>query len=359
MVLMTSLLPARRAACALAGLLAATLLVGCNSAPPKRAPPVVDRSPVITPAVRPRPLPPPAPPVAPPAEAVAPAVPLVKPGPEHRGLPGYYTVKPGDTLLRIGLDQGQNWRDIARWSLLDNPNKLEIGQVLRVRPPEPVPVAAAPAAPAPTGNPVAVSSPVLDSTLPPPSPAAEPRPPAEPAAPVQASASAPGVTLVATPPPNTAGALSAPPAAASAPLAGPGAAAAPAEPTSAPAPEEELGWAWPSGGPVLAGFEETRSKGVVLGGKPGDPVLAAADGRVVYAGSGLRGYGNLVIIKHNSTYLSAYAHNQLLLVKEDQTVRRGQRIAEMGSSDAERVQLHFEIRKQGKPTDPSRLLPPR
>jgi lipoprotein NlpD len=91
----------------------------------------------------------------------------------------------------------------------------------------------------------------------------------------------------------------------------------------------------------------------------GDPVLAAADGRVIYAGSGLRGYGNLVILKHNNTYLTAYAHNQTLLVKDDQVVRRGQKIAEMGSSDADRVQLHFEIRKQGKAIDPSRLLPQR
>jgi lipoprotein NlpD len=88
-------------------------------------------------------------------------------------------------------------------------------------------------------------------------------------------------------------------------------------------------------------------------------VLAAADGRVIYAGSGLRGYGNMVIVKHNNSYLTAYAHNQALLVKEDQVVRRGQKIAEMGSSDAERVQLHFEIRRLGKPVDPSRLLPPR
>ena len=89
------------------------------------------------------------------------------------------------------------------------------------------------------------------------------------------------------------------------------------------------------------------------------PVLAAADGRVVYAGSGLRGYGNLVIVKHNGTFLTAYAHNQTLLVKEDQAVRRGQKIAEMGSSDSDRVQLHFEIRRQGKPIDPARLLPAR
>jgi len=97
----------------------------------------------------------------------------------------------------------------------------------------------------------------------------------------------------------------------------------------------------------------------VFRGKAGDPVLAAADGRVVYAGSGLRGYGNLVILKHNTTYLTAYAHNQALLVKDDQTVRKGQKIAEMGSTDADAVQLHFEIRRQGKPVDPARLLPPR
>lgn len=110
---------------------------------------------------------------------------------------------------------------------------------------------------------------------------------------------------------------------------------------------------------VLAGFDEQKNKGLDIGGKAGDPVLAAADGRVVYAGAGLRGYGNLIILKHNNTYLSAYAHNQTLLVKEDQTVRKGQKIAEMGSSDSDRVKLHFEIRRQGKPVDPARYLPMR
>ncbi|MBE0547451.1 MAG: peptidoglycan DD-metalloendopeptidase family protein, partial [Rubrivivax sp.] len=124
-------------------------------------------------------------------------------------------------------------------------------------------------------------------------------------------------------------------------------------------PDENLVWAWPAAGPVVAVFDDSKSKGLAIAGQPGDSVLAAADGRVVYAGSGLRGYGNLIIVKHNATYLTAYAHNQTLLVKEDQVVRRGQKIAEMGSSDAERVQLHFEIRRQGKPIDPSRLLPPR
>jgi lipoprotein NlpD len=106
-------------------------------------------------------------------------------------------------------------------------------------------------------------------------------------------------------------------------------------------------------------FDEAKNKGIDIAGKAGDPVLAAADGRVVYAGSGLRGYGNLIIIKHNNTYLTAYAHNRSLLVKEDQAVRQGQRIAEMGSTDSDQVKLHFEIRRQGKPVDPVRYLPPK
>jgi lipoprotein NlpD len=106
----------------------------------------------------------------------------------------------------------------------------------------------------------------------------------------------------------------------------------------------------------LAGFDESKNKGLDIGGKAGDPVFAAADGKVVYAGAGLRGYGNLIIIKHNNTYLSAYAHNQALLVKEDQAIQKGQKIAEMGNSDADQVKLHFEIRRQGKPVDPTRYL---
>ena len=120
-----------------------------------------------------------------------------------------------------------------------------------------------------------------------------------------------------------------------------------------------MAFVWPGTGAVIAGFDEAKNKGLDLGGKAGDPVVAAADGRVVYAGAGLRGYGNLVILKHNNTYLTAYAHNQTLLVKEDQTVRKGQKIAEMGNSDADRVKLHFEIRRQGKPVDPAKYLPPR
>ena len=123
--------------------------------------------------------------------------------------------------------------------------------------------------------------------------------------------------------------------------------------------DDDLSWSWPAVGPVVTPFEDGRTKGLAISGKAGDPVLAAADGRVVYAGAGLRGYGNLVILKHNNTFLTAYAHNQKLLVKEDQDVKKGQKIAEMGSTDADRVKLHFEIRRSGKPVDPARYLPAR
>jgi lipoprotein NlpD len=231
------------------------------------------------------------------------------PGAENAGRPGYYTVRPGDTVVRIALDAGQNWRDVVRWNNLTNPNAIEVGQVLRVQPP--------------VGE--AVTRPVQQSVV---------SPTASAPAPAQAPASRP-----LEPAPQ-----------ASAPQPG-------ASQTPSPV-DDDITWAWPAPGnlSVLAGFDETRNKGYDIGGKAGDPVLAAADGRVVYAGAGLRGYGNLIILKHNNTYLTAYAHNQALLVKEDQTVRKGQKIAEMGATDADRVKLHFEIRRQGKPVDPSRYL---
>ena len=242
------------------------------------------------------------------------------PGAENAGKPGYYTVKPGDTLIRIGLDTGQGWKDLARWNNLENPHLIEVGQVLRVVPP----VAAAQAVAADTG---VVTRPVTSSTVTPAAPAAAPLPPAS----------------------------------AAKPAAGPVVAVAPTTPATAPAAtgDDDMAFIWPASGSLIAGFDEARNKGLDIAGKAGDPVLAAADGRVVYAGAGLRGYGNLVILKHNNTYLTAYAHNQTLLVKEDQSVRKGQKIAEMGSTDADRVKLHFEIRRQGKPVDPSRHLPAR
>ncbi len=243
------------------------------------------------------------------------------PGAENAGKPGYYTVKPGDTMIRIGLETGQNWKDVTRWNGLENPNLIEVGQVLRV------------VAPGTTAD-------VTPGAF-------IPRPVAPPA-PAVASSIPPAGTRTVTAP---AVAASAPPAAA--PVA-----AAPA-PAASASGDDEVAWIWPTAGSVIAGFDEAKNKGLDIAGKAGDPVLAAGDGRVVYAGAGLRGYGNLVILKHNNTYLTAYAHNQTLLVKEDQTVRKGQKIAEMGQSDADRVKLHFEIRRQGKPVDPARFLPAR
>jgi lipoprotein NlpD len=280
------------------------LLAGCASGPRGPAP-VEDRIP---------PLPARSQPPAPVAEAPA-AKPL--PGAENSGKPGYYAVRPGDTLIRIALDSGQNWRDIARWNNIDNPNLIEVGQVLRVIPP------------LGSSSEVAVARPVAPPSV---VPSATP--------PAIAASTAPRATTTAP-----------------APIAS----LPPVAPTPAPPGEEDVPWAWPTtaNDTVVAGFDEQRNKGLDIAGKAGDPVLASADGRVVYAGAGLRGYGNLIILKHNNTYLSAYAHNQTLLVKEDQTVRKGQKIAEMGSSDADRVKLHFEIRRQGRPVDPARYLPAR
>jgi lipoprotein NlpD len=252
------------------------------------------------------------------SEAQAPAGTDAKPlpGAENAGKPGYYTVRQGDTLIRIGLENGQSWKDIARWNSLEDANRIEAGQVLRVAPPTAGAGASA----------VAADTGVV----------------ARPVAPVSVT-SAPGGSAPASAPKTAA--------------ATPAASATPAATAAAEGGGDATSFIWPSSGALIAGFDEAHNKGLDIGGKAGDPVLAAADGRVVYAGAGLRGYGNLVILKHNNTYLTAYAHNRTLLVKEDQTVVRGQKIAEMGSTDADRVMLHFEIRRQGKPVDPARYLP--
>lgn len=267
--------------------LVVVLLAGCGSTTPNRAP-VEDRNATSTSVMDPR------------TQAVK-----QPPGFENAGKAGYYTVKPGDTLMRIGLETGQNHKDLARWNNLDNPNKLEVGQVIRVVPP--------------TAETAAVTKPVpAPASTVTPLPAASAASAATPAKPAPAEAPAPAAVA-----------------------------------------DGELGWIWPGNGAVIAGFDEVKNKGLDLNGTAGDPVLAVAEGKVVYAGSGLRGYGNLVIIKHDNTYLTAYAHNQTLLVKEDQSVKKGQKIAEMGNSDADRVKLHFEVRKQGKPVDPIKYLPAR
>ena len=258
--------------------------------------------------------------------------------------PGFYTVRPGDTLIRIGLDQGQNWRDLAKWNNLDNPNSLEVGQQLRVQAPTPTP----------TGNtntdiqnPSVIVRAVTNTVIAPPitaSPAADSSGTSS-----TSSTSGPPNLISSRPgnlPPPTATTTPNPALASSPPQAGESG--------------DELSFAWPAHGSIINYFDENKTlKGLDIGGKAGDAVQAAADGKVVYAGNGLRGYGNLVILKHNNTYLSAYAHNQTLLVKEDQSVKKGQKIAEMGSTDSDQVNLHFEIRKLGKPIDPIKYLPAR
>jgi lipoprotein NlpD len=124
-------------------------------------------------------------------------------------------------------------------------------------------------------------------------------------------------------------------------------------------PSEEINWAWPVPGRVMETFDSTRNKGIDVSGQVGEAVQAASDGKVVYSGTGLRGYGNLVIVKHSEIFLSAYAHNSKLLVSQGDTVRRGQKIAELGSSDADKPKLHFEIRREGQPVDPLKYLPAR
>ncbi|AOI78790.1 peptidoglycan DD-metalloendopeptidase family protein [Burkholderia sp. NRF60-BP8] len=244
--------------------------------------------------------------------AAQPAVPLGPPP------PGFYRVKPGDTLYRIALENGQNYRDIASWNNLANPNQIEVDQLLRVAPPGGAAVAGVPAAGAPATAPIvggAVATAPLSSG---------------PATPAGTSSA-----LAATPP-----------------------AAATGSSDTAAAPSGPVTFAWPARGPVLNGFDDAKNKGVNIGGTAGEAVKAAADGRVVYSGNGLRGYGNLIIIKHDATYLTAYAHNRALMVKEGDAVTKGQKIAEMGNSDADRVMLHFEVRRQGKPVDPLKYLPP-
>ncbi len=274
----------------------ALALVGCGSSPMNRAP-VEDRGTAPVPATA--------------------VVATVKPPPgfENAGKPGFYTVKPGDTLIRIGLESGQSHKDISRWNALENPNKIEVGQVLRIVPP----IAEVGAVAKPVSSGTVTTTPIATTQVPAPSPA-------KPASAAVAVASAP-VKVATAPAAGSAGA------------------------------DDDIAWIWPGKGSVIAEFDESKNKGVDISGNAGDSVLAAADGKVVYAGAGLRGYGNLIILKHNNTYLTAYAHNQSLQVKEDQSVKKGQKIAEMGSSDADRVKLHFEVRRQGKPVDPLKYLP--
>jgi lipoprotein NlpD len=214
--------------------------------------------------------------------------------------PGYYRVKRGDTLARIALDHGQAPRDVANWNKAENsnfnPDVIEVGDLVLIKPPASAKTAAA----KPVEKKAAATADKADSS-----------------APVEA--------------------------------------AKPDTTKSEMVAEPGIRLSWPAKGKVTGEFNETN-KGIDIAGKVGEPVLAAADGKVVYAGNSLRGYGNLVIVKHDNTYLTAYAHNSKLLVKEGDSVRKGQKIAEMGDTDTNSPKLHFELRVNGRPVNPTPYL---
>lgn len=300
-------------------------LAGCASHPPA---PVVERG--AAPA---------------PAPVAKPATPVPVGGEQ------FYTVKKGDTLYSIALEHGHDYKDVAAWNNLENPNRIKVGQQLRVAPPEgPAPVAvvkpvttsgpieAKPLGSCantetykrePKGGKVPYSEPALDRMR---STCQEAEKPPE--KPIEKVAEKPAEKAAEKPP------------------------------ATAPIGEDAIEWAWPSNGKILSSYVDggtgkESNKGIDIAARTGEAVLAAASGKVVYVGSGLRGYGNLVIVRHNASFLSAYAHNSKILVKESQAVTKGQKIAEAGSSDADQPKLHFEIRRLGKPVDPTSYLPAR
>lgn len=251
---------------------------------------------------------------------------------------GNYTVRRGDTLLRIALDHGQNYRDLVAWNNLTDANDIKVGQVLRVAPQNTVVERTAGVTTSPISMPPTDTRPSGVAGLKKTPPPAVPTPARKPLDTV--ADARPGEPVRPDTPPVTP------------------AATAPAVPAAA-ADEDRVTWIWPSDGRTVGTFEEGKNKGIDIAGKAGQKVVAAAAGKVMYAGSGIRGYGNLVIVKHSNNVLSAYAHNRAIVVKEGDPVVKGQTIAEMGNSDSDIVKLHFEIRQQGKPVDPMRFLPGR
>ena len=260
---------------------------------------------------------------------------------------GLHTVQKGDTLYAIAFANNLDFHELARWNNLESVDVIHVGQVLRLTSPDTTAAAASkgveiqpleieprPQAQALTEAPLlrdpqAVLLPYSESNWAlanaPPSARPTPVPPPIVVQPV------PVVPPVIAPAPNPA--------------------------VVAPVPATVETWIWPANGVLKGRFGEAGGKGIDIVGERNSPVLAAAPGRVVYSGTGLRGYGQLVIIKHPGEYLSAYAHNQEMLVKEGDTVNAGQKIAMMGDSDADHVKLHFEIRQYGRPLDPLKYLP--
>ena len=268
-----------------------------------------------------------------------------------------YVVKPGDTLYSIARAHGLDHRELIALNNIENANQISVGRVLKVK---------SKASEASTGTDVSpitsgevISRPIGDEQV------VEQKPldgrtagvntetlKREPKAGKEKYSDEALARAQST-------AQIAPAAAAATASTAPGEAPPEAKTAEPAAGGEDVGWIWPANGKTIGTFSEGGNKGVDIVGKAGDAVIAAGDGKVVYSGTGLRGYGKLVIIKHNNTYLSAYAHNQNILVKEGQSVTKGQKIAEMGNTDADQVKLHFEVRRSGKPVDPLKYLPQR
>ena len=286
--------------------LVCALAAGCAA---RRPAPVIERSP----------------------QAAAPSQPAIsKPSPRPDARAEVYTVKPGDTLYSIALDHGLDYKELAAWNSID-PSRIRVGQQLRLSPPQ----GAAVTAPLRTA-PGTVEARPLGSA---PAPVAE-NVKTQPKA-VRVPYSDQAYSQMASLSPEPA------PAAKSA-----------ARPDGN-RDEDDLNWIWPSAGRIVSAFNDSTSKGIAIAGRAGQPVVAGAAGRVIFSGTGIRGFGKLIVIKHNKTFLSVYAHNNELLVKEGQNVTAGQKIAEMGNTDSDQVKLHFEIRRFGKPVDPAKLLPER
>ncbi|MDH4396473.1 MAG: peptidoglycan DD-metalloendopeptidase family protein [Limnobacter sp.] len=242
-------------------------------------------------------------------------------GGESSSADGTYIVKSGDTLYAIALEHGMDWRELARLNNIDDPNKLAVGQKLKVD------ANSGPAASSASSGKSVADSDVVEVTPIPPSGAVKAvpsKPVPLPSDPASASKD-PAAVPPAVPPTTTSGGE----------------------------------FMWPHNGAVIQAYKAGINKGVDFLAKVGDPVVAAGAGKVVYSGNALRGYGNLIIIKHENKLLTAYAHNKTLLVKEGEVVKKGQKIAEAGQSDTDKPKVHFEVRKNGNPVDPIQYLPAR
>lgn len=298
----------------LAVVLLAVLAAGCASRAPA---PVDDRRPA-------------------PAAKPPQAVPVPAP-PQAAFAPGSYVVKRGDTLYSIALEHGVDYRELAQSNNLDDPSKIRIGQQLRIGAPE----ARAGVQVGRARVPGEIESRPLGQT-------SAPQP-----APAEGAKDSPKALRL----PYSEQNLALLSRADARPEATPEARPEPGKPAAERAPDA-IDFTWPAKGRIVATFSEPRSKGVDIAGNVGDPVVAAASGRVIYVGSGIPGLGKFVVIRHESGFNTVYAHNKEILVKMDQNISRGQKIAELGSTDADSPKLHFQIRKFGTPLDPLKYLPP-